>query len=185
MEIPSNEMLSAAMFKSELERELDGKSGIKGLSVKEKNGTIKASFKFDDLRNVDPDSYHDTISDHLLGLGANPLDSIIMVDESKEFTENGSEILVRLPSDLNDFDQAEVIFDGHVVAHSDGVELINDHTVEVSYGDAYVIYEPKGKNASAIFPVIIIVLLIGGIFYYIRKRNNENGQTEKVDNAQA
>lgn len=181
IEIPNNEFISAEEIRSELEREIDVNDGVKRLSVKEKGQVIEAKFQFDDMSSVDPYSYQIPVADYAI-LNDDRLESLEMVDENLEFTEKSSATFVQLPSDLNDFDQSRIILDGKVVAHSEGIELIKDNTIEVvSYGDGYVVYEPKTRLGSFLWGAIILVIG-AGVFYFIRKNNQKSPNiTEKAD----
>lgn len=176
MEVPSNGMVSATDIKYELESELSEKEGVGGFSVKDKGEMIEASFKFDDISSVDPSSYQIPVADYVI-LDDSRLESLEMVEEITEFAEDSSEIFVKLPSDLNDFDEARVILSGNVVAHSEDIELIDKNIIEISsYGEAYVVYEPKANLGVFAWGLVILIPVAGGVFYYRRQKNSENPQ---------
>lgn len=176
IELPNSGMISAEMVEKELKNESEDEDGISGLSVKDKKDIIEASFKFADIHDMDSSAYQIPVAD-LAVLNDQRLEGLEMDGEVVEFTKKNSEIFMRLPDDLDEFDTAQVKIAGKIVAHSEDLKLVNKNTVEVeSYSTHYIVYEPKTGIGKVPVIGIVVLLLVGGLFYFRknRKKDEEN-----------
>lgn len=179
LEFPNNEMFSAEAVEQELKSGSEDREGITGISAKEKKDVIQATFKFDDIHDMDSDAYQIPVADYAV-LEDQRLEGLQLDGEKVEFTKKSSEILLKLPGDLGDFDQAKISVGGKIVAHSDGLDLVKKDTVEVhSNRDLYVVYAPKAGVGKAFSGGILLLIIAGGVFYFMKKqRMKEEHQLE-------
>ncbi|MBP1971364.1 hypothetical protein J2Z83_003503 [Virgibacillus natechei] len=179
MEIPNTGMISAGEIENGLERQFSDEESVGDLSINENEEMIEASFQFEDVSSVDSNAYLIPVADYVISDDSR-LESLEMIEEDVEFNEDSSGILVRIPGGLNDFNQARVLLPGDVAAHSEGVKIIEEDTIEVSSsGDVYVVYDPNAGIGALAWGLIIIIPVSGAIFYYMRKKNSESSKVEE------
>ncbi|WP_217586591.1 hypothetical protein [Lentibacillus saliphilus] len=173
IEVAANGIISKKTIENEMKKQFDGKEGVEGLKIKESGDKIDVRFKFENVSKLDSSAYLIPVSDYAVAKDSR-LDALATIDEDVKLDEDSSSIFVKLPSDLNDFTQSKVVLPGNVVAYSQGVEVIEDDTIELSsaQGDVYVVYEPQTGLAALAWGLVLIPVG-GGAYYYVRKKKSE------------